>query len=89
MESFSTGSIERLYNTSRREKLAMMAPMAAAAKQLAGFVGVVETQYLDLPRPVPLDCGQHLEPVRVAYETYGTPQPGARQRHFGLPRTER
>jgi homoserine O-acetyltransferase/O-succinyltransferase len=72
MVRFPTASIERLYNTSRRERLAMMAPMAAAAKQLAGSVGVVETHYLDLPRPVPLDCGQQLEPVRVAYETYGT-----------------
>jgi homoserine O-acetyltransferase/O-succinyltransferase len=72
MARIPTASIERLYNTSRRERLAMMAPMAAAAKQLAGSVGVVETQYIDLPRPVPLDCGQQLEPVRVAYETYGT-----------------
>jgi homoserine O-acetyltransferase len=36
----------------------------------AGSVGTVETQYLDLPAPVPLDCGRALE-VRVAYETYG------------------
>jgi homoserine O-acetyltransferase len=35
-------------------------------------VGAVETQYLDLPSPVQLDCGQELHPVRVAYETYGT-----------------
>ena len=41
----------------------------------AGSVGTVETQYLDLPRPVPLDCGQELHPVRVAYETYGTLSP--------------
>jgi homoserine O-acetyltransferase len=37
-----------------------------------GSVGTVETQYLDLPSPVRLDCGQELHPVRVAYETYGT-----------------
>jgi homoserine O-acetyltransferase len=36
-----------------------------------GSVGTVETQFLDLPRSVPLDCGREL-PVRVAYETYGT-----------------
>ena len=53
----------------------MIAPIAAAAPQLAGSVGVVETRYLDLPRPVQLDCGRELEPVRVAYETYGTLNP--------------
>jgi homoserine O-acetyltransferase len=36
-----------------------------------GSVGVVETQFLDLPEPLPLDCGRALEGVRVAYETYG------------------
>jgi homoserine O-acetyltransferase len=41
----------------------------------AGSVGVVETQYLDLPEPVRLDCGRDLYPVRVAYETYGTLSP--------------
>src|SRR5579863_3398640 len=41
----------------------------------AGSVGVVETQYLDLPDPVRLDCGRELHPVRVAYETYGTLAP--------------
>ena len=51
----------------------MIAPIAAAAKQVAGSVGAVEVQYLDLPRPVRLDCGRELEPVRVAYETYGSP----------------
>src|SRR6201995_4304132 len=38
-------------------------------------IGVVDTQYVDLPAPVPLDCGQKLHPVRVAYETYGTLSP--------------
>ena len=38
----------------------------------AGSVGTVETQFLDLPRPLRLDCGQELHPVRIAYETYGT-----------------
>ncbi|GGM86570.1 homoserine O-acetyltransferase [Thermopolyspora flexuosa] len=40
-----------------------------------GSVGVVETRYLDLPEPIPLDCGRELYPVRVAYETYGTLSP--------------
>ena len=39
--------------------------------QAASSVGPVETQYLDLPRPVRLDCGRDLHPVRIAYETYG------------------
>jgi homoserine O-acetyltransferase len=31
----------------------------------------VETQYVDLPGPVRLDCGRDLHGVRIAYETYG------------------
>jgi homoserine O-acetyltransferase len=46
-----------------------------AAGTVGGSVGTVETQYLDLPQPVPLDCGRELYPVRVAYETYGTLAP--------------
>jgi len=46
-----------------------------ASKQAAGSVGVVETQFLDLPRAIPLDCGRELHPIRVAYETYGTLSP--------------
>jgi homoserine O-acetyltransferase len=46
-----------------------------ASTLAAGSVGVVETQYLDLPAPVPLDCGQELNFVRIAYETYGTLSP--------------
>src|ERR1700760_3488636 len=49
--------------------------LAAGPGAPAGSVGVVETQYLDLPDPVPLDCGRELHPVRVAYETYGTLSP--------------
>jgi len=49
----------------------MMARMAPAPTLSAGSVGSVETQYLDLPQPVTLDCGRELFPVRVAYETYG------------------
>jgi homoserine O-acetyltransferase len=41
----------------------------------AGSVGTVETQYLDLPEPVRLDCGRELHPIRVAYETYGVLSP--------------
>jgi homoserine O-acetyltransferase/O-succinyltransferase len=47
----------------------MVQPAPALA---AGSVGLVETQYLDLRRPVKLDCGRELYPIRVAYETYGT-----------------
>src|SRR5829696_5576606 len=47
----------------------------ASLRLAAGSVGSVETQYLDLPEPVPLDCGRELHPVRVAYETYGTLSP--------------
>src|SRR5262249_30489472 len=49
--------------------------MAPAPTRAAGSVGVVETRYLDLPKPVRLDCGQDLHPVRIAYETYGTLNP--------------
>jgi homoserine O-acetyltransferase len=40
-----------------------------------GSVGTVETQYVELPKPVPLDCGRELSRVRVAYETYGVLSP--------------
>jgi len=53
----------------------MIAFMAPASTLAAGSVGSVETQYLDLPKPVRLDCGRELHPVRVAYETYGTLSP--------------
>ncbi|MEV0563578.1 homoserine O-acetyltransferase [Dactylosporangium sp. NPDC050588] len=46
--------------------------MSSASTRAAGSVGVVETQYADLPGPVQLDCGRELSRVRVAYETYGT-----------------
>ncbi|MGH3880509.1 MAG: homoserine O-acetyltransferase MetX [Actinophytocola sp.] len=49
--------------------------MVPASTLAAGSVGSVETRYLDLPAPVRLDCGQELQPVRVAYETYGTLSP--------------
>jgi len=49
--------------------------MSELAPAVAGSVGTVETQYVELPQPVQLDCGQELYPVRVAYETYGTLSP--------------
>lgn len=36
-----------------------------------GSVGVTQTQFVDLPEPVPLDCGKTLAPVCIAYEMYG------------------
>ena len=48
---------------------------AHAPSTVAGSVGTVDTQFLDLPGPVTLDCGRELAPVRVAYETYGTLAP--------------
>jgi homoserine O-acetyltransferase/O-succinyltransferase len=54
----------------------MIARMATPApKVAAGSVGVVETEFLDLPKPLALDCGQTLHPVRIAYETYGRLSP--------------
>ena len=53
-----------------------MAPVTRPrATNAAGSAGTVETQFLDLPKPVRLDCGRELHPVRIAYETYGTLSP--------------
>jgi homoserine O-acetyltransferase len=49
--------------------------MASPASKSAGSVGIVQTEYLDLPSPLRLDCGRELAPVRIAYETYGTLSP--------------
>src|ERR1700674_184496 len=46
-----------------------------APKTAAGSVGTVDTQFLDLPQPLALDCGRTLHPIRIAYETYGTLSP--------------
>ena len=46
-----------------------------ALKSAAGSAGTFETQFLDLPGPICLDCGTSLHPVRLAYETYGTLSP--------------
>ena len=40
-----------------------------------GSVGVVDTCFIDLPRPLALESGRELHPVRIAYETYGTLSP--------------
>jgi homoserine O-acetyltransferase len=53
----------------------MIALMTPASTRAAGSVGVVETQYADLPGPLRLDCGRELSSVRVAYETYGALSP--------------
>ena len=45
--------------------------MADIQTRRAGSVGVVETQYADLPEPFELECGAVLKRVRIAYETYG------------------
>lgn len=44
-------------------------------KTTVGTVGTVDTQFLELPRPLALDCGRQLHPIRIAYETYGTLSP--------------
>jgi homoserine O-acetyltransferase len=53
----------------------MLAGMVPPSTVAAGSVGLVETRFLDLPGPLPLDCGSELSGVRVAYETYGTLSP--------------
>ena len=54
----------------------MIARMSAPSPRIAaGSAGTFETQFLDLPKPLVLDCGRTLHPVRIAYETYGTPSP--------------
>src|SRR5262249_8379527 len=54
----------------------MMAPMSPSGANVGpGARGTVETEYLELHKPVELDCGCSLHPVRIAYETYGTLSP--------------
>ena len=55
------------------DKIARMTP--PASKTAAGSVGTVDTQFLDLPQPLALDCGRELHSIRIAYETYGTLSP--------------
>jgi homoserine O-acetyltransferase len=49
--------------------------MSTVPTIVPGSVGTVETQHLDLPDPLRLDCGRELARVRVAYETYGELSP--------------
>src|SRR5574341_2233136 len=51
--------------------------MAAMTRPQAeeGSVGVVATEYIDLPDALALDCGRDLNPARIAYETYGSLTP--------------
>jgi homoserine O-acetyltransferase len=74
MDSEGSGS----YNAGRagiEQRRYDRAMSPSAPKPAAGSVGTVDTQFLSLPGPVQLDCGQALPQVRVAYETYGTLSP--------------
>jgi len=54
----------------------MIARMSRSpSKTAAGSAGTFDTQFVDLPKPLALDCGRELFPVRIAYETYGTLSP--------------
>jgi homoserine O-acetyltransferase len=53
----------------------MIAGVTTRARSAPGSVGTVETQFLELPQPLTLDCGRTLHRIRVAYETYGTLSP--------------
>ena len=54
-------------------RMATSAPrQSRQSKTAAGSAGTVETLFLDLPKPLRLDCGRELHPIRIAYETYGT-----------------
>jgi homoserine O-acetyltransferase len=53
-----------------------MASSAPSHRHTApGSAGVVETQFLDLPKPLRLEGGGELHPIRIAYETYGALSP--------------
>jgi homoserine O-acetyltransferase len=53
-----------------------MASSAPSHRHTApGSAGVVETQFLDLPKPLRLEAGGELHPIRIAYETYGALSP--------------
>jgi len=49
--------------------------MAEKLMMDAGSVGVVETQTFHYPHAMPLESGQALGPITLAYETYGTLSP--------------
>jgi homoserine O-acetyltransferase/O-succinyltransferase len=66
----------RVHRAGDRPSRDMIVRMTTPASRAAvGAVGTVATQFLDLPQPLPLDCGRELHPIRIAYETYGTLSP--------------
>jgi homoserine O-acetyltransferase len=44
---------------------------ASPPEAATGSLGIIQTRFLELPRPLLLDCGRELPQVRIAYETYG------------------
>ena len=60
-----------------------------APKAAAGSVGTVETQFLDLPQPLALDCGRELSSGPHRLRDLRHAVAGARQRHPRLPCAER
>ena len=48
---------------------------STGSKTEPGSVGTIETRFLNLTRPLQLDCGRELHPIQIAYETYGTLSP--------------
>ena len=58
-------------------------------RRAAGSVGTVETQFLDLPEPLLLDCGRELHPDPGRLRDLRHAVAGARQRHPRLPCAER
>ena len=73
MDCFSSASIERLYNTSRRaERAGHDCTHSGSCAAVSRFRRRRRNPVPGSTRPVRLDCGRELEPVRVAYETYGT-----------------
>jgi homoserine O-acetyltransferase/O-succinyltransferase len=53
----------------------MIARMSRPPQSAAGSVGTVATEFLELQKPLALDCGRDLYPIRIAYETYGRLSP--------------
>ena len=51
-------------------------PSPNSRKTMASAPLPFTSPVLDIAKPLPLDCGQRLEGVRLAYETYGTLAPG-------------
>jgi homoserine O-acetyltransferase len=51
-------------------------PASTVATDTRGSAGVTSTQFAAIP-PLQLDCGRTLDPVTIAYETYGALSPTA------------